>query len=68
MKKAVPELLEKLAKMQLREWLRGQGKGNTSDFLVGQDGKTLTALLKTHLKKRFAKDVAVITAYKLLTR
>jgi carboxyl-terminal processing protease len=48
-----------------RTW---QGKGNTPDFLVEQDEKTLAALLKTHPKKRFAKDVAMIMAYKLLTR
>lgn len=48
-----------------RTW---QGKGITPDFLVKQDEKTLSALLKMHPKKRFAKDVAMITAYKLLTR
>jgi len=48
-----------------RTW---QGKGITPDFLVEQDEKTLAALLKMQPKKRFAKDVAMITAYKLLTR
>ncbi|MBW1704599.1 MAG: PDZ domain-containing protein [Deltaproteobacteria bacterium] len=48
-----------------RTW---QGKGITPDFLVEQDEKTLAALLKMHPKKRFARDVAMITAYKLLTR
>jgi carboxyl-terminal processing protease len=48
-----------------RTW---QGKGITPDFLVEQDEKTLAALSKMHPKKRFAKDVAMITAYKLLTR
>lgn len=47
-----------------RTW---QGKGITPDFLVEQDEKTLSALLKMHPRKRFAKDVAMITAYKLLT-
>ncbi|MBW1798840.1 MAG: hypothetical protein JRJ21_10675 [Deltaproteobacteria bacterium] len=48
-----------------RTW---QGQGITPDFLVEQDEKTLAALLKMHPRKRFAKDVAMITAYKLLTR
>ena len=48
-----------------RTW---QGKGITPDFLVEQDEKTLAALFKMDPNKRFAKDVAMITAYKLLTR
>ncbi|MBW2608735.1 MAG: PDZ domain-containing protein [Deltaproteobacteria bacterium] len=45
-----------------------QGKGITPDFLVEQDDKTLKALLKMEPKQRFHKDVAMITAYKLMTR
>ncbi len=48
-----------------RTW---QGKGITPDFLVEQDENTLANLMKMHPKKRFAKDVAMITAYKLLKR
>jgi len=48
-----------------RSW---QGKGITPDFLVEQDEKTLGTLLKMEVKQRFHKDVAMITAYKLLTR
>ncbi len=42
------------------------GKGLTPDFLVEQDDKTLKELLKLEPKQRFNKDVAIITAYKLL--
>ena len=45
-----------------------QDKGITPDFLVQQDDKTLAALLKMEAKERFHKDVAMITAYKLLLR
>lgn len=43
-----------------------QDKGVTPDFLVDQDDKTLAALLKMKIEQRFRKDVAMITAYKLL--
>ncbi len=43
-----------------------QGKGIIPDFLVEQDEKTLTTLLKMEPKQRFRKDVAIITAHKLL--
>jgi len=45
-----------------------QGRGLTPDFLIEQDGKTLAALLKLEVDQRFRKDVAMITAYKLLMR
>jgi len=45
-----------------------QGRGLTPDFLIKQDDKTLAALLKLELDQRFRKDVAMITAYKLLMR
>jgi carboxyl-terminal processing protease len=45
-----------------------QGKGLTPDFLIKQDDKTLAALLKLETDQRFRKDVAMITAYKLLMR
>ncbi|MFC1866816.1 S41 family peptidase [Thermodesulfobacteriota bacterium] len=45
-----------------------QSKGIAPDFLVEQDDNTLTALLKLGPRQRFRKDVAMITAYKLLTR
>nr|MBC8362870.1 PDZ domain-containing protein [Candidatus Desulfatibia profunda] len=44
------------------------GNGVTPDFLVEQDDKTLEALLKIEVGERFRKDVAMITAYKLLMR
>lgn len=43
-----------------------QDKGVTPDFLVDQDDKTVEALLKMEIEQRFRKDVALITAYKLL--
>ena len=43
-----------------------QDKGVTPDFLVDQDDKTVAALLKMEIEQRFRKDVAMITAYKLL--
>lgn len=43
-----------------------QDKGVTPDFLVEQDDKTVEALLKMEIEQRFRKDVALITAYKLL--
>lgn len=46
--------------------LSWQDKGVTPDFLVDQDDKTVAALLKMEIKERFRKDVAMITAYKLL--
>ncbi len=45
-----------------------QGRGLTPDFLIKQDDKTLAALLKLEVDQRFRKDVAMITAYKLLMR
>jgi carboxyl-terminal processing protease len=45
-----------------------QGKGIVPDFLVEQNNDTLNALMKLEPKKRFQKDVAMITAYKLLNR
>ena len=45
-----------------------QGRGLTPDFLIKQDDKTLAALLKLKVEQRFRKDVAMITAYKLLMR
>lgn len=45
-----------------------QGKGVAPDFLVKQDDSTLSTLLKMEPKERFRKDLAMITAYKLLTR
>ena len=44
------------------------GKGITPDFLVRQDDKTLAALLKMEPKQRAGRDVAIITAVKLLRR
>jgi len=46
--------------------LSWQDKGVTPDFLVDQNDKTVAALLKMEVKERFRKDVAMITAYKLL--
>jgi len=43
-----------------------QDKGVKPDFLVDQDDKTLAALSKMEIEQRFRKDVAMITAYKLL--
>lgn len=43
-----------------------QGKGLTPDFLIEQDTKTLAALLKIDPRQRLNKDVAMITAFKLL--
>lgn len=48
-----------------RSW---QNEGIRPDFLVAQDEKTLAALRKLPPAERFRKDVAVITAYKLLAR
>ena len=48
-----------------RSW---QGKGVAPDFLVEQDEKTLSALMKMKPEDRFTRDVAMITAYKLLKR
>jgi len=45
-----------------------QGKGIKPDFLVNQDDKTLTSLLKMEPEQRLHNDVAMITAFKLLTR
>ena len=45
-----------------------QSKGLTPDFLVEQDAKTLEALFKVTPQERFRKDVAMITAFKLLNR
>lgn len=45
-----------------------QSKGLTPDFLVEQDDKTLEALFKMMTQERFRKDVAMITAFKLLNR
>jgi carboxyl-terminal processing protease len=42
------------------------GGGLTPDFLVVQDDKTLQSLDRMPAKDRFSKDVAAITAYKLL--
>jgi carboxyl-terminal processing protease len=46
-----------------RTW---QSRGITPDFLVEQDEKTLSALMHIEPVQRFVKDVAMITAYKLL--
>ena len=43
-----------------------QDTGVTPDFLVDQDDQTVEALLKMEIEQRFRKDVAMITAYKLL--
>lgn len=43
-----------------------QGKGLAPDFLVEQDDKTLAALYRLPPQERYAKDVAMITAMKLL--
>ena len=43
-----------------------QSKGVTPDFLVEQDDKTLAALFKMEPGERLRKDVAMITAYKVL--
>lgn len=48
-----------------RSW---QSIGVTPDFLVEQDDNTLNILLKMAPKERLRKDVAMITAYKLLVR
>ena len=48
-----------------RTW---QSKGIVPDFLVEQDKNTLAHLLRLEAKERFRKDVAMITAYKLLSR
>ena len=45
-----------------------QSKGLVPDFLVEQDAKTLEALFKMTPQERFRKDVAMITAFKLLNR
>lgn len=42
------------------------GRGLTPDFLVAQDDETLAALERLDPKARFARDVAAITAFKLL--
>ena len=42
------------------------GRGLIPDFLVVQDDKTLAALERLDAKARFAKDVAAVTAFKLL--
>ncbi len=44
-----------------------EGKGITPDFLVEQDDKTLATLFQMEPRQRLRKDVAMITAYKLLT-
>ena len=46
-----------------RTW---QSRGITPDFWVEQEEKTLSALLRLTPGERFLKDVAIITAYKLL--
>ncbi|MBI4843954.1 MAG: PDZ domain-containing protein [Nitrospirae bacterium] len=43
-----------------------QGKGLLPDFVVDQDDKTVEALLKLDVNDRLKKDVALITAVKLL--
>lgn len=43
-----------------------QSRGIVPDFLVTQDEKTLADILRMDPKERFVKDVAMITAYKLL--
>lgn len=43
-----------------------QGKGLPPDFAVEQDEKAVAALLKLDPVKRYSKDVAMITAVKLL--
>ncbi|ACL05591.1 C-terminal processing peptidase [Desulfatibacillum aliphaticivorans] len=45
-----------------------QGRGLAPDFLVEQDEKTLAALRKLPPAQRMKKDVALITAHKLLLR
>jgi len=45
-----------------------QPRGITPDFAADQDTKTVGALLKQDAKGRRAKDVALLTAYKLLLR
>lgn len=42
------------------------GRGLTPDFLVDQDEKTLKALDRLDPRERFTRDVAEVTAYKLL--
>ena len=49
----------------LHSW---QGQGLAPDFLVEQDEKTLAALRKIPPIQRMKKDVALITAHKLLLR
>jgi carboxyl-terminal processing protease len=46
-----------------RSW---QSRGIVPDFLVEQDVKTLAAILRLEPGERFVKDVAMITAFKLL--
>ncbi len=48
-----------------RSW---QTKGLLPDFLADQDNNTLAALLKLDPKTRFLRDVALVTAVKLLMR
>lgn len=45
-----------------------QSNGIIPDFLVEQDDNTLALLLKMDPSERMQKDVAIITAYKLLNR
>lgn len=45
-----------------------QSRGITPDFAADQDAKTVEALLKQNARDRLAKDVALLTAYKLLLR
>ncbi|MBI9077975.1 MAG: PDZ domain-containing protein [Desulfatibacillum sp.] len=49
----------------LQSW---QGQGLVPDFLVEQDERTLAALRKIPPAERMKKDVALITAHKLLLR
>ncbi len=46
-----------------RSW---QSRGIVPDFLAEQDDKTLAVIMRMEPKDRFTKDVAMITAYKLL--
>ena len=48
-----------------RTW---QSKGIVPDFLVEQDEKTLAHLFSLKAKDKLRKDVAILTAYKLLSR
>ena len=45
-----------------------QNRGITPDFLLEQSDETLARLRKVDATNRFRNDVAMITAYKLLTR